>query len=390
MKSSPHPIEQEELMAYFDGQLPRDRATVVAAHLEQCEDCRAATADFHAVSKKLAKWQVEPAPARLAERVNTLLDKAASEAKKGVLGTLTPPRPLVPRWVWGLAGAVVVFLFIAAISIPNLLRSRISSERAVVSPYLLESAGAGASSQIRDQDVKSVMVPPTGPMIIRTASLTLVAKDFDQARTAIETIVLRHQGHCAQLTVRGRADTGRTLTATFRVPAEQLDPVLAELRTVGPVEEESQGGEEVTQQYVDLRARLSNARNTEQRLIEILRQRTGKVPDILAVEQEIARVREGIERMDAQLKNLENQVRLASLQVRLREEYKLPLALAQTSTVTRLRNAVVEGYHSLVESVVGLVEFLLSYGPVLLFWGLILYFPVRFAWRRLRAPRTGS
>jgi hypothetical protein len=338
----------------------------------------------------LAKWQVEPAPARLAERVNTLLDKAAPETKKGLLGTLTPPRPLVPRWVWGLAGAVVVFLFIAAISIPNLLRSRISSERAVVSPYLLESAGAGASSQIRDQDVKSVMVPPTGPMIIRTASLTLVAKDFDQARTAIETIVLRHQGHCAQLTVRGRADTGRTLTATFRVPAEQLDPVLAELRTVGPVEEESQGGEEVTQQYVDLRARLSNARNTEQRLIEILRQRTGKVTDILAVEQEIARVREGIERMDAQLKNLENQVRLASLQVRLREEYKLPLALAQTSTVTRLRNAVVEGYHSLVESVVGLVEFLLSYGPVLLFWGLILYFPVRFAWRRLRAPRTGS
>jgi hypothetical protein len=94
--------------------------------------------------------------------------------------------------------------------------------------------------------------------------------------------------------------------------------------------------------------------------------------------------------MDAQLKNLENQVRLATLQVRLTEEYKLPLALAQTSTVTRLRNAVVEGYHSLVESALGLVEFLLSYGPVLLFWGLILFFPARFVWRRLRSHSARS
>ena len=385
MNTSPHPIEKEELMAHFDGQLPGDRAAVVAAHLEQCGDCRAAAADFHSISEKLAVWQVEASPARLAERMNTAVNETARKAKQGLLDALKPRRPLVPRWVWGLAGAVVVFLFIAAISIPNLLRSRISSERAVVSPYLSESSAPAVASR---NYMKSEVVPPTGPMIIRTASLTLVAKDFDQARTAIDTIVRRHQGYCAQLTVTGQAGAARTLTATFRVPANQLDPALAELKNVGQVEEESQGGEEVTQQYVDLGARLSNARNTEQRLIDVLRQHTGKVADILAVEREIARVREEIERMDAQLKNLENRVRFASLQVRLREEYEAPLGVTRNSTVTRLRNAVVEGYHSLVESAVGLVEFLFSYGPVLLFWCLILYFPVRFAWRRLRATKT--
>jgi uncharacterized small protein (DUF1192 family) len=222
-------------------------------------------------------------------------------------------------------------------------------------------------------------------MIVRTASLTLVAKEFDPTRAAIEALVRRHQGYSARLTVSGQAGAGRTLTATFRVPANQLDAVLAEMKSLGRVEQESQGGEEVTQQYVDLGARLSNARHTEQRLIEVLRQRTGKVGDVLAVEQQIARVREEIERLEAQLKSLDKQASFASLQVRLIEEYKAQLEVTPPSTTTRLRNATVDGYRSLIESALGLIMFLLSYGPVLLFWGLILYAPARFAWRRLRA-----
>jgi len=409
MNNITHPVEKEELMAYLDRELPAERAAVVGVHLEQCAECRVLAADLRLVSEKLATWQVEPSPARLAERVTAAANETAHEAatrrdRQGILDVLKPRRPLVPHWVWGLAGVAVVFLFIAAISIPNLLRSRIAADRAAEYArqrqlHLATSDRTAPSSGVATEELplgvrggmelKEARSPeqPAEPMIVRTASLALVAKDFDQARTAVETIVRRHQGYSAQLTVTGQADAGRTLAATFRVPANQLDAALGELKSVGRVEQESQGGEEVTQQYVDLRARLSNARNTEQRLIEVLRQRTGRVADILAVEQEIARVRGEIERMDAQLKNLENQVRFASLQVRLSEEYKAPFGVPATSTGTRLRNAMVEGYHSLVESAVGLVEFLLSYGPVLLFWGLILFFPARFAWRRLHALR---
>jgi hypothetical protein len=106
--------------------------------------------------------------------------------------------------------------------------------------------------------------------------------------------------------------------------------------------------------------------------------------DILAVEREIARVRGQIETMDAQLKNLEKQVRYATLQVKLSEEYRAQLEVPQTPTGTRLHNAFIEGYRGVVASAVGLAVFLLSYGPVLLFWFLILFWPLRFAWRHLR------
>ena len=60
---------------------------------------------------------------------------------------------------------------------------------------------------------------------------------------------------------------------------------------LGRVERESQSGEEVTRQHEDLVARLKNCRDTEQRLRQILQQRTGNLSDVLEVEEEIGRVR---------------------------------------------------------------------------------------------------
>jgi uncharacterized small protein (DUF1192 family) len=222
-------------------------------------------------------------------------------------------------------------------------------------------------------------------MIVRNATVVLVGKEFDGARAALERIVREHGGYLAQLNVAGQANMARTLSATLRVPAAQLEGVLAELKKLGRAEQESQSGEEVTQQYVDLVARLSNARATEKRLIEVLQQRTGKVGDVLEVEREIARVRGEIERLDAQLKNMDKQVRFATVQFQLREDFKANLEATPRSTGTRLWNALAEGYNSAAESALGTVLFLLSAGPTLLLWAAILFWPARLVWRRIRA-----
>ncbi len=103
----------------------------------------------------------------------------------------------------------------------------------------------------------------------------------------MESILKKHRGYVGELKTGGAAGSGRTLNATLRVPADQLDASLTELKTLGRVESESQSGQDVTSQYVDLQARLGNARNTEQRLTDLLRQRTGKLSDVLEVEQEV-------------------------------------------------------------------------------------------------------
>jgi DNA repair exonuclease SbcCD ATPase subunit len=221
-------------------------------------------------------------------------------------------------------------------------------------------------------------------MIVRTASMTLLTKDFDKTRGALEDIVRRHRGYNAQLTVGSESGSGRKLSATFRVPTDQLNAAISEIKQLAHVEQESQGGEEVTEQYVDLTARLSNARRTEQTLLDLLANRTGKLSDVLEVEQELARVREQIERMEGELKSLQNRVSFATLQVELREEYKAELEMTP-SIGRRLWNAVVEGFRGAADSLVGLVLLLLSLGPFVLLWALILFWPARYVWRRVRA-----
>jgi hypothetical protein len=241
-----------------------------------------------------------------------------------------------------------------------------------------------------DQRSSFLVAPPkrssTDQMIVRTAQLSLTTTGFDRVRDRISEILKRHQGYIGELNVSSPAGVARTLEAILRVPADQLEAATTELKSLGRVESESQSGEEVTQQYVDLDARLTNARNTEQRLTGLLRQRTGKLTDVLAVEKEIDEIRGSIERMEAEKKNLGNRVDFATLTVRVTEDYRAQMQVVPASLLIRFQNAAVEGYRSMAEGIVGVLLILLSYGPSLLLWGALLFFPVRAAWRRLHRP----
>jgi hypothetical protein len=163
---------------------------------------------------------------------------------------------------------------------------------------------------------------------------------------------------------------------------------VADLKTLGRVENESQSGEEVTQQHTDLVARLKNSRETEQRFRTILRQRTGNVVEVLQVEEGIARVRGEIERMEAEQKALEHRVDFASVELQLTEEYKALLNPPAASVSTRVHNAFVSGYRNTSETALGIVLFFAEYGLALLIWLVILGLPVIFVWRRYRKTLT--
>ena len=227
-------------------------------------------------------------------------------------------------------------------------------------------------------------------MIARTASLSLVVKDFAGIEAAVKNVVSRHSGYIGELNTSTPPDAAKTFSATLRVPSAQLEPALAELKQLGRADQESQGGEEVTKQYVDLAARLKNSRATEERLLGVLRNNTGKVKDVLEVENEISRVRGEIEEMEADQRALQSRIDFATITLSVTEEYKASLNGAPSSTATRLHNAFVTGYHSVVENVIGLLAWLLESGPTLLLWAALLFFPVRWAWRRLRRTLTST
>lgn len=353
-------------------------------------------------------------------------------------------RPFVQRpWVWALASACAVMLIVSSVSLrmskvapshssPTRASNEASSSRfvggdnsvngirAATSPEEMSKLQAefqragklpGAADAklpdnlpangrnylnftltqpARDAAPSIGVVPTSGTnlgaaqMIERTASLSLTVKEMDAARTALEELAKQHHGYFAELNTVGQSDVGRTLSASLRVPAAELDATLAELRKLGQLGEEKQGGEEVSQQYVDLKARLDNARHTEKRLTDLLTKRAAKLKDVLDVERELAGTREEIERMEAQQRNMENQVHYASIDLKLREEYKPALNLAPPAAGTRMRNALVDGYHSAVDSALNILLFLLQAGPSTLLWLLLLFLPARWSWRKLR------
>jgi hypothetical protein len=221
-------------------------------------------------------------------------------------------------------------------------------------------------------------------MIERTAQLTLTTHDFEQLRARIDGILARHHGYLADLTVNAPEGSGRALNAKLRIPAAELDSALTEFKQLGRVESESQNGRDVSKEYVDLVARLANARNTAQRLTQLLAERTGKLSDVLAVETELGRVQGEIEQMEAERKNTESQVAFADLQLNVSENYKAQLHVAPDSTLIRFRNAAIEGYKSMADGVIGAALLVVAYGPSVLLWAGLLFFPVRALWRRTR------
>jgi hypothetical protein len=410
MSMTNHPIEQEELMAYLDGELATNRAVAAAAHLEHCAECQELAADLRKLSQELMAWEVEAGEIKVdmpLAAVGQDRPRASRKTKKW-LGW----RMLLTRrgLAWAGGGAVVALLLLMSFSVSR-LRPAIEPGKSwqehgeavtatLVTPTpqsapnlhsdLLGLRGRASTAKLQAEDEQeSGDRPgvPEVPMIARVAALTLTTKEFDKTRTSVEEILKRHSGYMGELKVSAPAEAGRSLTATLRIPAAQLDAAMTELKKLGRVEDESQGGEEVTQQYVDLQARLANGIHTEQRLTEILRTRTGKLQDVLKVELEIDRVRGEIEQMQAEKKELSKRVAFATLNTTVREEYFAKLQGTPPSTGSRFRNAAVDGYNTVVEGLIDVGLFLLSAGPSLLLWAAILFFPARWAWRKFRSAR---
>jgi len=498
MKAATHPVS-EEVMALLDGELSIDCAKAIAAHLDECKECEVIKAALVGTSRSLAEWTVTTVPSRLEKQVFTALTR--EEAQSAGVGS--PGLSVGLRWTWKrrvltFATAGFAFFVLLAISVPNLLRSRMAANEAsavgslktlntaaiVYStayghfPRALQNLGGSANDKPSQEAAGLIdpmlaagkksgysfffhSIPPddrngfgsytidaypteplktgvrhfstdqTGeifvdgkrfngpileaaqernktpfdeglpvgkdgshsnaPMIARVASLSIFVKDFDAGRASLDAILARHNGYAANLNVSTPQAAGRTLQASLRIPAPQLTAAISELKALGRVENEAQSGEEVTQQHADLVARLKSSRETEQQLQDVLRSRTGKVKDVLEVEQEIARVRGETEQMEAEQKALEHRVDFASIDLKLSEEYKAQLNTPAPSVGMQLRNAGINGFRSAFESFLGILLFLAEAGPSIVLWLTILGFPAWLLWRRYRrAQETGT
>ena len=153
-----------------------------------------------------------------------------------------------------------------------------------------------------------------GPLIVRTGQLDLQVADLEAAIRDAESAVTAVGGYVAGSQRSGDADKA-SASVMFRIPAARWTETLDALRKLGTkVLAEQTSSQEVTAQVVDLGARLANLRVTEAALQGIMDKAT-KIPDVLAVQEQLTGVRQQIEELTAQQQTLQNQAALGTLTV---------------------------------------------------------------------------
>src|SRR5437899_4027907 len=156
--------------------------------------------------------------------------------------------------------------------------------------------------------------------LIRNANVELEIVSFDDAVEKITEFANEERGYVATTSSEKQANGKLKGEIVVKVLPENLDHFLQKLRGIGELKNQTLGTEDVTKAYFDTDARLKNARVMEQRLIDMLKTKTGKVSDLLQVEKELGRVREEIEKMQGELKYWDSQVQFATVTISLAEK----------------------------------------------------------------------
>ncbi|MBN1402602.1 MAG: DUF4349 domain-containing protein, partial [Anaerolineae bacterium] len=145
-------------------------------------------------------------------------------------------------------------------------------------------------------------------MIIQTVNMSIVVEDTDVTLALVSDLVAAYEGYVADSS-RWLVNEQPYARITLRIPAASLDEVRGILRDEAiRVESENTSGEDVTEEFVDLQARLRNLEATEKELLALLtevRENRGKAEDILAIHRELTNIRSQIESLKGRAQYLE-------------------------------------------------------------------------------------
>src|SRR5438552_18559917 len=156
--------------------------------------------------------------------------------------------------------------------------------------------------------------------LVRNATVELEIVSFDNAVQKITAFANEEHGYVATTDSQKQANGKLRGQVVVKVLPENLDHFLQKVRGLGELKNQTLGTEDGTKAYFDTDARLKNAHVMEQRLIDMLKTKTGKVSDLLQVERELGRVREDIEKMQGELKYWDSQVQFATVTISLAEK----------------------------------------------------------------------
>jgi Domain of unknown function (DUF4349) len=156
-----------------------------------------------------------------------------------------------------------------------------------------------------------------GRSLVTEWTVGMTVDDTDSVASSLRAKTEELGGYVASSRVSEGDGKQHGATLELRVPSDKLGELRSSVRGFGELTTDAETTEDVTEARADLEARLAAARAEETRILELMQNKTGSIADVLETEKELARIRENIERLDAERRALVTRVDFAKVHVTL-------------------------------------------------------------------------
>ncbi len=223
----------------------------------------------------------------------------------------------------------------------------------------------------------------TERMMVRTGRLQIIAADPLRVAEQLRDLAGQLSGFVVSSSVNGNEQGAQTAQVLVRIPAKSFDEARRRIRSLAKtVEQDSIEARDVTREHVDQEANLRNARAEEAQYLAILR-RAVKIEDVLEVTGKLTETRAGIDRTEAELKVLDQEVEMSLLTTDVRGVARAPELGTSWQPVYEAKSALREaltGWTVYANAMMGLLLNL----PVVVAWGFTIVLVVKAGWMMLR------
>jgi Domain of unknown function (DUF4349) len=248
---------------------------------------------------------------------------------------------------------------------------------------LFANSDAGFKSDLNEK-VKEIPSRTTEALIIRTADMGLRLVNYQKDKNTIYDAVKAQNGYISRENERN--ETYRVSNdLQIRVPTDNFDELVAALTTgdgIQNIDYKRINALDVGEEYTDIQARLKTKKEVEQQYISILKQ-AKTIKDILAVNEQIRRIREEIEANEGRMRYLSDRISFSTINLSVYQNLEGGSIIEKPGFFNKLKNAMQGGWNGLMQIIL-VAAYLWPLWIILI--GLI-YLLRKRPWRRLRGNR---
>ena len=399
--------------AYVDREINDQELNKLNVHLDSCESCTVEFEELKYMVQLMGEIDLKELPLGFEEELHEKLILAAQEVKaenrvnekqKGLSNIFNVVKQFKWKRIYTAYVALPLVLVMVVLASKGLNLGGAKNESAMAASDLddgymvmettaamfgrgeMESEEGASFSKSMDSANYLTIAPSEAPpeaqitsegdyregrMIIQTASLNMDVEKYDQVMETLKNKVAKSGGYVENestsfKTYYSDTDNLKQGYITIRIPANGYNAILSEIKALGLVTMESSNANDITKMYRDTASEIENLKVTENRLREIM-EKAVEIEDILAIENELSRVRSSINMYQKQIKDWEALVDMTTITVQLNEVKSLKPVVEpiDDSLFGKAKEGFIRSINNIRRSIENLIIWIVANSPFL-------------------------